>query len=397
MEQPMTLSPPATGGLLTPRVRTRRKALYAIKQAAIVLAVLAIIAWFALSVRAGLARNGIAFDMGFLKQAAGFDISEGLVVVSDGIRAFQSNDSNADALLAGFVNTLKVASLAIVLSTILGVLLGMGRVAHNWLVRQLSFGVVELLRNTPMLIQLVFWYFAVVLKLPLLDNAVRWYGGLIASRQGIFLPGLAIAPDASAAAAWALIGGCVLLAGAAALRKFRWRLLAAGLAAVAISFALGFPLVRTVPMVKGFVVQDGLSLSPEFVALLLGLTVYTAAFIAEIVRGAILALARGQWEASAALGMSRRTTYRDVVVPQVFRVVLPAFGNQYISLAKTSSLGIAIGYPDLFNVYGTVANQSGRSLEGVIVVMLAYLVLSWSISACVNLLNRRIVAKGGVK
>ena len=127
--------------------------------------------------------------------------------------------------------------------------------------------------------------------------------------------------------------------------------------------------------------------------MLLGLTVYTAAFIAEIVRGAILALPRGQWEASAALGMSRGRTYRDVVMPQVFRVVLPAFGNQYISLAKTTSLGIAIGYPDLFNVYGTVANQSGRSLEGVIVVMAAYLVISWSISGVVNLLNRRLVAR----
>ena len=122
-------------------------------------------------------------------------------------------------------------------------------------------------------------------------------------------------------------------------------------------------MAATAPEVKGFIVEGGISTSPEFVALLLGLTVYTAAFIAEIVRGAILALPRGQWEASAALGMSRGRTYRDVVMPQVFRVVLPAFGNQYISLAKTTSLGIAIGYPDLFNVYGTVANQSGRSLK----------------------------------
>src|SRR5262249_37645870 len=148
-------------------------------------------------------------------------------------------------------------------------------------------------------------------------------------------------------------------------------------------------------VVDGFAVNGGSSASPEFSALLLGLTVYTAAFIAEIVRGAILALPRGQWEASAALGMSRAATFADVVVPQVYRVVLPAFGNQYISLAKTTSLGIAIGYPDLFNVYGTVSNQSGRSLEGVIVAMLAYLLLSWVISAVVNLINRRMLRKGG--
>ncbi|MBP0622339.1 ABC transporter permease subunit [Cupriavidus consociatus] len=393
MDKPLTL--PLTEAHLIPnKVRVRRKLLHGLKQATIVLAVIALVIWFGLSVRAGLARNGIAFDMGFLNQVAGFDISEGLVFSSEGLRSFQSSDSNASALLAGFFNTLKVATLAILLSTVLGVFLGMGRLAHNWLVRQLSFGIVELLRNTPMLIQLVFWYFAVVLRMPGLDDAVRWYGGVIFSRQGLFLPGLTLTQSASPAAVWLLVACVGLLAAAFASKRYRDLLCGGSLLSLVVSIAMGFPLTTTTPEVKGFIVEGGISTSPEFVALLLGLTVYTAAFIAEIVRGAILALARGQWEAAAALGMSRGRTYRDVVVPQVFRVVLPAFGNQYISLAKTTSLGIAIGYPDLFNVYGTVANQSGRSLEGVIVVMAAYLVISWSISGAVNLLNRRLVAMG---
>lgn len=396
MEQ-LVLSSPAAGGAMPETVRLRRRLRRAVQQGAIVVVVLAVVVWFALAVRAGLARNGIAFDLGFLAQPAGFDISEGLVWTADGLRHFQSSDSNAQALLAGFGNTVKTAVLAILLSTVLGTLLGVARLSHNWLVRQASFGLVEFVRNTPMLIQLVFWYFGVVLKLPPLQEASRWFGGVIASQQGLFLPGVWIAPSSSAAGVGALLAALFAAAGAMAWKRARKPSLGGAAVALAASVALGFPLALSTPQVDGFAVNGGFSASPEFAALLLGLTVYTAAFIAEIVRGAILALPRGQWEASAALGMSRFATFADVVVPQVYRVVLPAFGNQYISLAKTTSLGIAIGYPDLFNVYGTVANQSGRSLEGVIVAMLAYLLLSWVISAVVNLLNGRMLRKGGAR
>jgi len=367
------------------------------RQSVIVIAVVALIAWFALAVREGLARNGIAFDLGFLAQPAGFDISEGLVVTADGLRNFQSSDSNAQALLAGFGNTIKTAVVAIALSTVLGTFLGVARLSHNWLVRQLSFGVVEFVRNTPMLIQLVFWYFAVVLKLPAVQDASGWFGGVVASQQGVFLPGLAVSPDAATASVAALLGGALAFAASMAWRRARWLLGGIGLLAIVAAVISGFPLTVSLPKVEGFAVTGGFSASPEFAALLLGLSVYTAAFIAEIVRGAILALPKGQWEAAAALGMSRAETFRDVVVPQVYRVVLPAFGNQYISLAKSTSLGIAIGYPDLFNVYGTVANQSGRSLEGVIVTMLAYLVLSWVLSAGVNWANSHMLRAGGVR
>lgn len=393
----LVLSSPAAGSAMPETVRLRRRLLRAVQQGAIVVVVLALVAWFALAVRAGLARNGIAFDLGFLGQPAGFDISEGLVWAADGLRQFRSSDSNAQALLAGFGNTVKTAVLAILLSTVLGTLLGVARLSHNWLVRQASFGLVEFVRNTPMLIQLVFWYFGVVLQLPPLQEASRWFGGVIASQQGLFLPGVWVAPSASAAGVGVLMVALFAAAGAMAWRHARKPLVGVAVVASGASVALDFPLALSTPQVDGFAVNGGFSASPEFAALLLGLTVYTAAFIAEIVRGAILALPRGQWEASAALGMSRFATFADVVVPQVYRVVLPAFGNQYISLAKTTSLGIAIGYPDLFNVYGTVSNQSGRSLEGVIVAMLAYLLLSWVISAVVNLVNGRMLRKGGAR
>lgn len=393
----LALSPSAGGGTMPDAVRLRLRLVHAVQQGAIVAIALALVAWFALTVRAGLARNGIAFDLGFLAQPAGFNISEGLVWATDGLRRFQSSDSNAQALLAGLGNTVKTAVLAILLSTVLGTLLGVARLSHNWLVRQSSFALVEFVRNTPMLIQLVFWYFGVVLKLPPVQETSRWFGGVIASQQGVFLPGVWIAPSASAAAVAALLAAVFAAAGGLAWKHARKPLLVLALGALMSSYALGFPLALSTPEVEGFAVNGGISASPEFAALLLGLTVYTAAFIAEIVRGAILALPRGQWEASAALGMSRAATFKDVVVPQVYRVVLPAFGNQYISLAKTTSLGIAIGYPDLFNVYGTVSNQSGRSLEGVIVAMLAYLLLSWVISAVVNVINGRMLRKGGAR
>lgn len=393
----ITMKPPLPGRALTEDARKRRRLMRLGLQAAIVLAVLAFVAWFALLIRAGLARNGIAFDMGFLGQPAGFDISEGLTVASDGLRHFRSSDSNAQALLAGFGNTVTVAILAIALSTVLGTLLGVGRLSHNWLVRQLAFGIVEFVRNTPMLIQLVFWYFGVMLKLPPVQEASRWFGAVIASQQGVFLPGLWVASDASMASVVTLILGLLALAVGLAWPRARRPFLGVAVVAFAGCTFAGFPVALTHPQIEGFAVTGGFSASPEFSALLLGLSVYTAAFIGEIVRGAILALPRGQWEASAALGMSRLSTFSDVVVPQVYRVVLPAFGNQYISLAKTTSLGIAIGYPDLFNVYGTVSNQSGRSLEGVIVAMLAYLLLSWVISAVVNFCNSRMLRKGGAR
>jgi len=379
---------------ITPSALRWRRLLALAQQAAIVLATLAVLVWIFWMIRAALARNGIAFDLGFLGAPAGFNISEGLTLTWQGLRAVEADHSNMQALLAGLGNTLKAAVLAIVASTLFGILLGIARLSHNALLRNLSFALVECVRNTPLLIQLVFWYFAVVLKLPALHEAANGFSVVLASQQGIFLPKIAVDSAASSIAIGAFLLALLLAAAALLWRRTRKVLLTGAAVALLTTLLLGFPLTFAAPKVDGFVVTAGMTFSPEFAAILLGLSLYTSAFIAEIVRGAMLSLPKGQWEACAALGMSRRQALRDVIVPQVFRIVLPALGNQYISLTKNTSLGIAIGYPDLFNVYGTVANQSGRALEGVMVAMLAYLLLSWLISALVNGLNQRNLRVG---
>jgi His/Glu/Gln/Arg/opine family amino acid ABC transporter permease subunit len=374
--------------------RRRARSAYIIRQGLIIAAALILLVVFAAAVRAGLARNGIGFDMGFLLRQANFEISEGVLPTWAGWRQFSSSDSNGQALLVGFFNTLKVSAVAIALSTLMGVSWGVARVSHNWLLRQASFLVVEFVRNTPLLIQLVFWYFAVALKMPGLTEASSHLGALF-SQQGIFLPWIRVSESTSVLSASALILSILVLVAAGRFRRpRRWLLALAGLFAAG-SLAHGFPLSVSIPHADGMLVTDGLSLSPEFAALVVALTVYTAAFIAEIVRGAILALPRGQWEAAAALGFGTRTTFKEIVIPQVLRMVLPSFANQYISLVKSTSLGIAIGFSDLFNVYGTVANQSGRSLEGILIVMSSYLVLSWLVSGITNAANSRLLRAGG--
>jgi His/Glu/Gln/Arg/opine family amino acid ABC transporter permease subunit len=385
---------------------TRRRVLLASRwclQAAIVAVVAGLAIWLGLAVREALARKGIQFSFGYLWNAANISLSEGLTLSLDGLwpvlEPFSPSHSNAQALFAGLWNSLKVALTAIVLCTVSGTLLGIGRLSTNWLVRNLCFGLVECVRNTPLLIQIVFWYFAVVLRFPPANAASGWLSGLIASRSGLFLPGLAVSEDAGLTS-WALLVAAVASTIAAlVMRGGRRKLacLAVALVALVLATALGFPLSADLPVATRFGARGGFALSPEMTAILLAITVNSSAYVAEIVRGAIDALPKGQWEAAASLGLSRSHTLRDIILPQVVRIVLPSLANRYISLTKDTSLGIAIGFPDLFNVYGTVSNQTGRNLEGVIIVMLTYLALSWIISACVNALNARINRQGGTR
>ena len=385
---------------------TRRRFLVASRwclQAGVMAMVAGLAIWLGLAVREALARKGIQFSFGYLWSAANISLSEGLVPSLDGVwpvlEAFNPSHTNAQALIAGLWNSLKVALSAIVLCTVFGTLVGIGRLSTNWLVRNLSFGLVECVRNTPLLIQIVFWYFAVVLRFPPANAASNWFGGLIASRSGVFLPGLAISENAGLAS-WGLLAAAVVSAIAALVMRGgrrRLTLLAAAIAALALAGALGFPLSADLPVATRFGARGGFALSPEMTAILLAIVVNSSAYVAEIVRGAIDALPKGQWEAASSLGLSRSHTLRDIILPQVFRIVLPSLANRYISLTKDTSLGIAIGFPDLFNVYGTVSNQTGRNLEGVVVVMLTYLALSWIISVCVNALNARVNRQGGTQ
>lgn len=386
------------------RRRQRKRLQRNIVQGVILAAILIVIIAFVMAVKNGLARHGIVFSFSFLSNSSGFDISEGKTVTAlsgwlPWLTDFNSSHTSAQAFIAGLYNTIKVAVLAIVFSTILGTLLGIGRLSTNWLLRQLSFSIVEFVRNTPLLIQLVFWYFAVVLNFPPLAVAAKFYGGLIISKQGSYFPALVLSETVSplAVATLCLAGLLIFACLLKRFTKIRLRLLGAALALIGITMLIGPPLMVDYPVASRFQASGGISLSPEMAALLLAITVNSAAYIAEIVRGAIEAMPKGQWEASAALGLDRRQSLKDIILPQVFRVVLPSFGNQYINLMKNTSLGIAIGYPELFNVYGTIANQTGRSLEGIAIVMSIYLLLSWIISALVNIANNKLTSRGGTR
>lgn len=391
---PGTDAPPA---FLPDRRRLRLLRLRrTVVQTAVVLLVVGAVVLVILALQSSFAARGVDFSFGFLDQPAGFQISEGVVPVLDGgvaLEPFSASMTNAQAFVLGVINTLKMAVLAIVLATALGAAIGVGRLSTNWLIRQVCFHIVEFMRNTPLLIQLTFWYTVVVLGLPSLKGAVALPGGVYISRQGTWLPWFHLD---TAAPAWvviaALAGGAGLLA-ALIVKRLRGKALVFGAAGLLVLALAGGLLTLDMPELGKFNAKGGLKISAEFIALLLAITLNSAAYIGEIVRGAIESLPKGQWEAAAALGFSRRHTLGDVVLPQVFRVVLPSFGNQYIGLAKNTSLGIAVGYPDLFNVFGTVANQTGRTLESIGIVMVIYLLISLGISWIINRFNRRLGRK----
>jgi len=345
----------------------------------------------------GMVSRGIPFTFSFLWQEAGFSISEGKTIAFEGgrivLRPFEPSDAYWQAFFTGVYNTLRVSVAGIVLTTLLGVMVGVGRLSSNWLVNRLSFAYVELVRNTPLLVQLFFWYFGAILKLPPIRQASEWFG-MIVSQRGVFVPWPVPGPGFDRYLPFFLGGLLAFLLGALWSRGRRGLWLLGLLLLAAGWLYAGDPFVLSVPEKRGFRVVGGAQLSPEFSAVLLALVVYTASYIAEIVRGAIQSLPKGQWEAAFSLGLNYGQTLRYVILPQALRIIVPPLGNQYLNLTKNSSLAIAVGYPDLFNVYGTIANQSGRSLEGILIVMGVYLSLSLTISALVNAYNRRVALRG---
>lgn len=377
------------------RNRIRHEAI----QFGVIAIVVALLGLLAYAVKSGLAEKGIRFSFSFLANTAGFDISEGWTLTSGerflpDFTPFSPDMTVASAFVTGIFNTAKVAILAIILSTVLGTMLGVGRLSTNWVVRNLCFWIVEFVRNTPLLIQLVFWYFAVVLRFPPMASAAHFYG-LIVSQQGVYVPALSWVGNGSMLSIGLVTLILVSVVGAIfdPSKGIRRACVAAAVICFALLFVTG-DVEMNYPVANKFRASGGTSMSPEMAALLLAIVVNSSSFIAETVRGAIDALPKSQWEAAASLGLSRRYIVNDIVLPQVFRVVLPSFGNQYISLTKNTALGIAVGYPDLFNIYGTIANQTGHSLEGIIIVMASYLILSWIISTLVYWANRRLNPTG---
>src|SRR5499427_2368496 len=339
-----------------------------------------------------LARSHVASGFGFWNVIAGFDISQTLIAYSP------QTSTYGRAFWVGLLNTLVVAALGIVLATILGFVIGVARLSKNFLVGRLATGYVELIRNVPLLLQLLFWYNAVLRVLPEFAASLVLPGGVLLNNRGLFLPRPLFADGTQILA----VSAALLLAvvfnqitkrstgfwGAAGVRAAFTLLIAAALP-VAIFVVSGAPLAFDYPQVGRFNVRGGLEVLPEFVALLLGLVIYTAAFIAEVVRAGLMSVSRGQTEAAQALGLTRLQTLRLIVIPQAMRVIIPPLTSQYLNLTKNSSLAVAIGYPDLVQVAGKVLNISGQAVEVVAITMAVYLTFSLVTALVMNVYNAR--------
>jgi general L-amino acid transport system permease protein len=337
--------------------------------------------------------RNIATGFGFLGREAGFAIGETAI-------SYSPADTYGRAILVGLLNTLRVAVLGIVLATILGTLIGIGRLSKNWLVSKVTSVYVEVMRNVPLLLQLFFWYAVITENMPGPRQAHNPLPGVFISNRGLKVPALE-----GNSLDWMLGGLAVAIIAIIVLGHWgRKRQEATGrvfpLGRAAIGLLIGLPIVGwlvsgasltlDMPELKGFNFSGGLTLSPEFAALLAGLVIYTSAFIAEVVRSGIQAVSTGQWEAAGSLGLRRKQVLRLVVLPQALRVIIPPMTSQYLNLTKNSSLAVAIGYPDIVSVVNTTLNQTGQAIEGILIIMGAYLTVSLSISIFMNWYNKRI-------
>ncbi len=342
-----------------------------------------------------LRKQNLASGFGFLGKTASFDISQTLI-------EYRSTMSYGRAFLVGLLNTLLVSGLGIVLATLLGFAIGMGRLSPNWIVARLSTAYVEAVRNVPLLLQLFVWYVGVLRTMPMPQQALA-LGPARVDVRGVHLPRVVLHGEVEWIIVIALVCG---IAWAAVLARWaRRRQLETGqtfpVAAVGLGVMVGLPLLALLllgvpisldyPRLGRFNFERGLTVEPEFMALLAGLTFYTAAFIAEIVRSGIEAVPRGQKEAAAALGLRPWQVQRLVVIPQSLRVIIPPLTNQYLNLTKNSSLAVAIGYPDLVSVFaGTVLNQTNQAVEVILITMGVYLAISLATALAMNWFNARM-------
>lgn len=335
----------------------------------------------------------ITFD--FLTSNAGFDIGESLI-------EYDSGSTFTMAFLVGVLNTIRVAVVGIVLATLLGFGVGVARLSTNWLVSRIAAVYVELLRNTPVLLQILFWYSAVFLRLPRLSQQIVLPGPIYLSNRGLAMPWFQSEPGF----AWFL--AAVLVSAAVALVVYRRRMrlmletgqrtrpalwaLSILLLPPALAWVLlpSAPTTVTIPVFQGSLVNGGIQLSPEFAAVLFGLVVYTSAYIGEIVRAGVQSVSKGQVEAARAMGLNSWQVLRLVVLPQALRVIIPPLTSQFLNLTKNSSLAIAAGYPDLFSIATTIMNQTGRFIEMLVIIMLTYLSFSLLTSMMMNMYNRSV-------
>ena len=372
---------------------SRQRLIGLLWQVAVVGIAIALVGWLWSNALHNLSARRISTGFAFLGREAGMPIADSWI-------AYSPKDPYLRAFIVGIVNTLRVAVIGIVLATVLGTLIGIARLSANWLLSRLSAVYVEVLRDIPLLLQLLFWY-VLMQGLPAARMAWKPVDGVYLSNRGLVLPSLPIEQGNL----W-VIGALAL--GLAALYALRRRLIAkqmadgrlrpiwpyalalvAGLPAL-VSWLTGASWTIALPELRGFNFVGGLTLAPEYFALLIALVTYTSAFIAEIVRSGIQAVDKGQWDAAKALGLRRIFVLRHIVLPQALRVIIPPMTSQYLNLAKNSSLAVAVGYQDIVSIANTTLNQTGQAIEAIALIMLVFLTISLGISLFMNWYNARI-------
>ena len=367
------------------------RVLSVLSQIVFVLAMVALFGFLFSNLASAMRQRGLAAGFDYLRNTSGFEIGESLI-------PYRPTDTYGRAYLVGLLNTLVVSIVGIILATILGVILGVARLSTNWLVNRLAAFYIEVIRNTPLLVQLVFIYFGVFFQLPPVAETIAFPGAIYANQRGVFVPRPIVSP--------AFLPWLAFVAAGMAVAIVAWKMVArsspnavmpavAAVAAIVLIPALGWvllgaPLTLELPVRERFNFKGGLALSPEFSTILFGLVLYTAGFIAEVVRGGIQAVTRGQIEAAQAIGLSPSQILRLIIFPQAMRVIVPPLTSQYLNLAKNSSLAVYIGYPDLFAVNQTIANQTGQPVPAIALVMVTYLTISLLTSLIMNIYNRRV-------
>jgi general L-amino acid transport system permease protein len=364
-------------------------------QAVVLVLIAAFLAWVAANVITNIARLNINTGFSFLSRPAGFEISQKLI-------AYGEAATYLDVFVVALINTVVLTAIAILFATLLGFAIGIARLSANPLAAGVAAGYVEVVRNVPLLLQLFYWYFAVLRPLPGPRQSLNFFSIAFLNKRGLFLP-YPIFESGFGALAWTIVA--MLLVGfvlawmnqrhrtrsGTGLHSVRLIALFLFLPPLIVAWLTGFPLAWDVPVLSGFNFTGGMTVIPEFVAMAIALSLYGASYIAEIVRSGISAVPAGQIDAARALGLRRSAINRFIVIPQALRVILPPLGTQYIVLLKNSSLAAAIAYPDLMLVFaGTVLNQTGQPLEVMIVTMATYALIGLAIGAVINLLNRRV-------
>ena len=345
-----------------------------------------------------LEKRGISSGFDFLKLSAGYDISIRLI-------PFTSEDTHLRAYFVGLLNTLMIAVCGCFLATIMGFLVGVIRLSSNWLFRNIAYVYVEFTRNVPVLLQIILYY-SILLHLPKIKQAIEIFDGFFLTNRGIFSPS-PIFKDGFNIVLWSFL---IAIIASIFIKKFLKKkqeqtgkqfpifLINSALiifTPILFYYLMGMPLEFDTPVLKGFNFKGGMVIRPEFIGMLLGLSIYTAAFISETVRSGIISVSKGQREASQALGLKNNLVMRLIVIPQALRVIIPPLTSQYLNLTKNSSLGIAIGYADLVHGFGGISlNQTGRAIEIMLMVMLTYLTISLTISFFMNLYNKSVQFKG---